>query len=119
MKGDDLPTTRGSTRKVIPGYSVDLGRNTSVARINVYSWHSGGLSPQRFTLWTSDAESAPPADPSDLSKSWSEVAMPASNSFVNRDAHSSSFRCRVSREDDGADLEQRGITRLDGLDARK
>lgn len=53
---------------------VDLGQATDIARINVYSWHSGALSPQRYTLWASDAESAPSADSSDLSKGWKELA---------------------------------------------
>ncbi len=61
--------TKGNARVV-----VDLGRTTSISRINVYSWHSGALSPQRYTLWASDAESTPSADPADLAKSWREVA---------------------------------------------
>lgn len=104
VNGDDPANntwfdTKGNSRVL-----VDLGRNTSAARINVYSWHSGALSPQRFTLWASDAESAPPADPSDLSKSWREVAIAASNSFVNRDAYSSSFRCTVIERTTGPTL---------------
>lgn len=61
--------TKGNSRIL-----VDLGRRMDVARINVYSWHSGALSPQRYTLWASEAESAPSAEAADLSKNWSEVA---------------------------------------------
>jgi hypothetical protein len=60
--------TKGNSRILI-----DLGRRMALARINVYSWHAGALSPQRYTLWVSDGESAPPVDLSDLSKSWQEV----------------------------------------------
>ncbi len=53
---------------------VDLGKLTSLSRINVYSWHSGALSPHRGSLWASDAESAPDAEPANLSKGWEQVA---------------------------------------------
>ena len=50
LSGDDPQNstwfdTRGNSRVL-----VDLGRQMEVARINVFSWHSGALSPQRYTL---------------------------------------------------------------------
>lgn len=81
--------TKGNSRVL-----VDLGRNTSVARINVYSWHSGALSPQRFTLWASDAESAPSTEAADLSKNWKEVARVDTFSLGEGGKHGSSINAR-------------------------
>lgn len=65
-----------------------------VARINVYSWHSGALSPQRYTLWASDAESAPTAEAADLSKSWREVAKVDTFPLGEGGKHGSSINSR-------------------------
>ncbi len=81
--------TKGNARVV-----VDLGRTTSISRINAYSWHSGALSPQRYTLWASDAESAPSADPADLAKSWREVARVDTFPLGDGGKHGSSINAR-------------------------
>jgi hypothetical protein len=53
---------------------LDLGRPTALSRINVFSWNTGALAPQRYTLWAANAESAPNAEPADLSGGWEKVA---------------------------------------------
>lgn len=94
LSGDDPANstwfdTKGNSRVL-----VDLGRNTSIARINLYSWHSGALSPQRFTLWASDAESAPSTEAMDLSKNWKEVARVDTFSLGEGGKHGSSINAR-------------------------
>jgi glycogen debranching enzyme len=53
---------------------VDLGARLDIARINVYSWHSGALSPQRYALWASERESTADAELPDLPKAWKQLA---------------------------------------------
>ena len=81
--------TKGNSRVL-----VDLGRNTRISRINVYSWHSGALSPQRYTLWASDAGSPPDAEPADLSRSWKEVARVDTFPLGEGGKHGSSINSR-------------------------
>ncbi len=81
--------TKGSSRVL-----VDLGRSISIARINAYSWHSGALSPQRYTLWASDAESALTPEAADLSKSWQEVAKVETFALGEGGKHGSSINAR-------------------------
>ena len=81
--------TKGNSRVL-----VDLGRSISIARINAYSWHSGALSPQRYTLWASDAESAPTTEAADLSKSWREVAKVDTFALGEGGKHGSSIHVR-------------------------
>ena len=81
--------TKGNSRVL-----VDLGRDTGIGRINVYSWHSGALSPQRYTLWASDAESAPNAEATDLSKGWQEVAKVDTFALGEGGKHGSSINAR-------------------------
>lgn len=94
LSGDDPANstwfdTKGNSRVL-----VDLGRNTRISRINVYSWHSGGLSPQRYTLWASEAESVPTADLADLSASWREVAKVDTFPLGEGGKHGSSLNSR-------------------------
>ena len=81
--------TKGNSRVL-----VDLGRNTSVARINVYSWHSGALSPQRYTLWAAHSESAPAAEPADLAPAWKKLAEVDTTSLGEGGKHGSSINAR-------------------------
>ena len=81
--------TKGNARVV-----MDLGRTTSISRINVYSWHSGALSPQRYTLWASDAESAPDVEPINLSKGWKQVAKVDTFPLGESGKHGSSINSR-------------------------
>ena len=53
---------------------VDLGESADLARINVYSWHSGALSPQNYTLWAAAGDTQPNVDSVDLSKGWQKLA---------------------------------------------
>ncbi len=41
---------------------LDLGASVELARINVFSWQSGALSPQHYTLCRADGDVAPDAD---------------------------------------------------------
>lgn len=41
---------------------LDLGTSVELARINAFSWHSGALSPQRYTHCKADGDVAPDAD---------------------------------------------------------
>ena len=77
--------TRGTSRIV-----ADLQRPMDVARINVFSWHSGALSPQRYTLWASDREPAPSAEPEDLSANWVKLATVDTTSLGEGGKHGSS-----------------------------
>ncbi|MDA1276542.1 MAG: GH116 family glycosyl hydrolase [Verrucomicrobia bacterium] len=92
--GDDPANSTWFDTKENSRVLVDLGRNTSIARINVYSWHSGALSPQRYTLWASDAESTPSADPADLAKNWREVARVDTFPLGDGGKHGSSINAR-------------------------
>ena len=94
LSGDDPNNSTWFDTKGDSRVLVDLGRSTSVARINVYSWHSGALSPQRYTLWASDAESAPTTDSADLSKSWREVAKVHTFALGEGGKHGSSIHSR-------------------------
>jgi hypothetical protein len=57
--GDDPANSTWFDTKGHSRVLVDLGRKMDLARINVFSWHSGALSLQRYTLWASEAESVP------------------------------------------------------------
>jgi hypothetical protein len=81
--------TKGNSRVL-----VDLGRKVDLARINVFSWHSGALSPQRYILWASDAESAPSAEAADLAGNWREVARVDTFPLGDGGKHGSSINSR-------------------------
>ncbi len=59
---------------------VDLGASTNIARINAYSWHSGALSPQQYTLWAADRDTPPNTESADLSDDWQQIAQ--ANTFA-------------------------------------
>lgn len=72
--GDDPANSTWFDTKGRSRILLDLGRTLEVARINVFSWHSGALSPQRYTLWASEAEVAPSATSTNLSQDWRLLA---------------------------------------------
>ena len=72
--GDDPANSTWFDTKGRSRILLDLGRTLEVARINVFSWHSGALSPQRYTLWASEAEVAPSANSTNLSQDWRPLA---------------------------------------------
>ena len=78
--------TKGNSRIV-----VDLGRSIALARINVYSWHSGALSPQRYSLWGSNSGTTPDNGTTDLSRSWNEIAIVDTRSLGDGGKHGSSI----------------------------
>lgn len=53
--------TKGNSRILL-----NLGESMNIARVNVYSWHAGALAPQQYTLWASERETPPRAEPADL-----------------------------------------------------
>lgn len=91
LSGDDTANSTWFDAKGNCRILVDLGQKTNVARINVFSWHSGALSPQLFTLWASDADSPPSTDPSDLSRNWSELARVDTSPLGEGGKHGSSI----------------------------
>ena len=81
--------TKGNSRVLL-----NLGTAVDVARINVFSWHSGALSPQRYTLWAADGDSAPAADPADLALGWKKLAEVDTTSLGEGGKHGSSLNAR-------------------------
>jgi len=81
--------TTGSSRVLL-----DLGTLRDVARINVFSWHSGALSPQRYTLWAADGDVAPDAGPADLAPSWKKLAEVDTTNLGEGGKHGSSLNAR-------------------------
>ena len=78
--------TKGNSRVML-----DLGTSLELARIHVFSWHSGALSPQRYTLWAAEGESAPAAEPADLARLWKKVAEVDTTSLGEGGKHGSSI----------------------------
>ena len=70
---------------------VDLGESKDIARINVYSWHSGALSPQQYTLWAAVGDAMPDATPEDLANDWHVVAKVNTHSLGEGGKHGSSI----------------------------
>ena len=70
---------------------VDLGESTNIARINVYSWHSGALSPQQYTLWAAAGDTQPNAASADLANDWQEIAKVNTFSLGEGGKHGSSI----------------------------
>ncbi len=81
--------TKGNSRVLL-----DLGASIDLARINVFSWHSGALSPQRYTLWAADGDMAPDADQADLSRGWTKLAQVDTTSLGEGGKHGSSINAR-------------------------
>ena len=94
--GDDTSSntwfdTTGNSRIL-----VDLGARTNISRINVYSWHSGALSPQMYTLWASNHNALPHTDTPDLSSHWQEIADVNTLSLGEGGKHGSSINGKNS-----------------------
>lgn len=70
---------------------VDLGESVNIARINVYSWHSGALSPQQYTLWAAAGDTQPNAASADLAKDWQVIAKVNTFSLGEGGKHGSSI----------------------------
>jgi hypothetical protein len=81
--------TKGNSRVLL-----DLGASVELARINVFSWHSGALSPQRYRLWAADGDMAPDADPADLSPGWKKLAEVDTTPLGEGGKHGSSINAR-------------------------
>lgn len=81
--------TKGNSRVVL-----DLGARLDLARINVFSWHAGPLSPQRYTLWAADGDVAPDAKPADLSQGWKKLAEVDTGLLGEGGKHGSSLNAR-------------------------
>lgn len=69
---------------------LDLGVGMDIARINVYSWHAGALSPQQYSLWASDLP-APSPSSSDLSRNWKLLASVDTRPLGDGGKHGSSI----------------------------
>lgn len=92
--GDDTASniwfdTTGNSRIL-----VDLGASTNISRINVYSWHSGALSPQQYTLWASDRHTPLNTDSADLSGDWQEITDVNTFSLGEGGKHGSSINVK-------------------------
>lgn len=94
VNGDDPANSTWFDTKEISRVLLDLGTPRELARINVFSWHSGALSPQRYTLWASDGESVPNPDPADLSRGWKKLAEVNTTSLGEGGKHGSSINGR-------------------------
>ena len=81
--------TKGNSRVLL-----DLGASVELARINVFSWHSGALSPQRYRLWAADGDMAPDADPAYLSPGWKKLAEVDTTPLGEGGKHGSSINAR-------------------------
>ncbi len=81
--------TKGNSRILL-----DLGESMDLARVNVYSWHAGALSPQQYTLWAADRGPAPDAEPADLSRDWNGIASVNTASLGEGGKHGSSINAK-------------------------
>jgi glycogen debranching enzyme len=94
---DDDPSTnvwfdtKGQSRIL-----VDLGVSTDVSRINVYSWHSGALSPQQYEVWGTASDS-PDAVASDLSMDWQRIGSVDTRMLGDGGMHGSSINATSGR----------------------
>ena len=75
---------------------VDIGAAIDISRINVYSWHSGALSPQRYEVWGT-ARDSPDAAASDLSKDWQRIASVDTRMLGDGGMHGSSINAKSGR----------------------
>jgi hypothetical protein len=75
---------------------VDIGAAIDISRINVYSWHSGALSPQRYEVWDTASDS-PYAAASHLYKDWQRIGSVDMRMLGDGGMHASSINAKSGR----------------------
>lgn len=74
LNGDDPANSTWFDTRTNSRVFLDLGAALEIARINVFSWHSGALSPQRYTLWAADGDGPPDVGVAVLGRGWRKLA---------------------------------------------
>lgn len=74
LNGDDPANSTWFDTRTDSRVFLDLGTSLEIARINVFSWHSGALSPQRYTLWAADGDGPPDVGVAVLGRGWRKLA---------------------------------------------
>jgi alpha-mannosidase len=73
-------------------FSVDLGRETRLARINTYSWHVSNRAPQFFSVWGSNEHGMPdPTFTADSHDGWTLLAVVDTRDLGDGGIHGSSI----------------------------